>query len=132
MLISKDKCSKLKRTVSFYAFYAKTSKTTFNNDQPRSGKEKDLWLETKLQNFQKTYKFPPNFSKCYQISQNFTKFHQISKYFSKAHQSSEIVHKYSKDMTNMLKLNQICKLNEDTMASYESQLRKEEKNLRYF
>ena len=24
----------------------KTSKTTFNNDQPRSGKEKDLWLET--------------------------------------------------------------------------------------
>ena len=23
-----------------------TSKTTFNNDQPRSGKEKDLWLET--------------------------------------------------------------------------------------
>ena len=28
-------------------------------------------------------------------------------------------------MTNMLKLNQICKLNEDTMASYESQLTKE-------
>ena len=25
---------------------AETSKTTFNNDQPRSGKEKDLWLET--------------------------------------------------------------------------------------
>ena len=24
----------------------KTSKTTFNNDQLRSGKEKDLWLET--------------------------------------------------------------------------------------
>ena len=24
----------------------KTSKTTFNNDQQRSGKEKDLWLET--------------------------------------------------------------------------------------
>ena len=24
----------------------KTSKTTFNNDQARSGKEKDLWLET--------------------------------------------------------------------------------------
>ena len=24
----------------------KTSKTTFNNDQPRSEKEKDLWLET--------------------------------------------------------------------------------------
>ena len=23
-----------------------TSKTTFNNDQPHSGKEKDLWLET--------------------------------------------------------------------------------------
>ena len=30
-------------------------------------------------------------------------------------------------MTNMLKLNQICKLNEDTMASYESQLTKEVK-----
>ena len=27
-------------------FLLKTSKTTFNNDQPRSGKEKDLWLET--------------------------------------------------------------------------------------
>ena len=25
---------------------SETSKTTFNNDQPRSGKEKDLWLET--------------------------------------------------------------------------------------
>ena len=24
---------------------SETSKTTFNNDQPRSGKEKDLWLE---------------------------------------------------------------------------------------
>ena len=41
-------------------------------------------------------------------------------------------------MTNMLKLNQICKLNEDTMASYESQLTKkkkeeeEEKNLWYY
>ena len=38
----------------------------------------------------------------------------------------------------MLKLNKICKLNEDTMASYESQLtkekkeEKEEKNLRYY
>ena len=49
-----------------------TSKTTFNNDQPRSRKEKDLWLETKLQNFQ---------------------FLQISPNLSKAHQSSEIVHK---------------------------------------
>ena len=46
-------------------------------------------------------------------------------------------------MTNMLKLNQICKLNEDTMASYESQLTKEKvkktnvfslekSNLRYY
>ena len=26
--------------------YNSTSKTTFNNDQPRSDKEKDLWLET--------------------------------------------------------------------------------------
>ena len=25
---------------------SETSKTTFNNDQPRSGKQKDLWLET--------------------------------------------------------------------------------------
>ena len=79
--------------------WTKTSKTTFNNDQPCSGKEKDLWLETlwkkvncfkrknqsfkdqkikknwnnvtKLQNFQKTYKFPPNFSK---FPPNFSKF----------------------------------------------------------
>ena len=29
-----------------YLQLALTSKTTFNNDQPRSGKEKDLWLET--------------------------------------------------------------------------------------
>ena len=29
-----------------WIFLPKTSKTTFNNDQPRSGKEKDLWLET--------------------------------------------------------------------------------------
>ena len=29
----------------------KTSKTTFNNDQPRSGKEKDLWLETLLRDY---------------------------------------------------------------------------------
>ena len=53
-----------------------TSKTTFNNDQPRSGKEKDLWLETKLQNFQKTYKFPqisPDLSKFLQISPNLSK-----------------------------------------------------------
>ena len=35
----------------------------------------------------------------------------------------------------MLKLNQICKLNEDTMASYESQLMEEKEkkeNLRYY
>ena len=34
----------------------------------------------------------------------------------------------------MLKLNQICKLIEDTMASYESQLmeEKKEENLRYY
>ena len=33
----------------------------------------------------------------------------------------------------MLKLNQICKLNEDTMASYKSQLTEEKKkNLRYY
>ena len=28
-----------------------TSKTTFNNDQPRSGKEKDLWLETLFRDY---------------------------------------------------------------------------------
>ena len=47
-----------------------TSKTTFNNDQPRSGKVKDLWLETK-------------FSKNLQISPNFTRFLQISPNLSK-------------------------------------------------
>ena len=31
---------------SLVYLFSKTSKTTFNNDQPRSGKEKDLWLET--------------------------------------------------------------------------------------
>ena len=30
----------------FFLGVITTSKTTFNNDQPRSGKEKDLWLET--------------------------------------------------------------------------------------
>ena len=29
----------------------KTSKTKFNNDQPRSGKEKDLWLETLFRDY---------------------------------------------------------------------------------
>ena len=28
---------------TFQVIIGKTSKTTFNNDQPRSGKEKDLW-----------------------------------------------------------------------------------------
>ena len=36
-------CISRKRT---WVVNVKTSKTTFNNDQPRSGKEKDLWLET--------------------------------------------------------------------------------------
>ena len=31
----------------------------------------------------------------------------------------------------MLKLNQICKFNEDTMASYESQLTKKAKGLKF-
>ena len=31
---------------TFQVIIGKTSKTTFKNDQPRSGKEKDLWLET--------------------------------------------------------------------------------------
>ena len=58
-------------------------------------KEKDLWLETKLQNFQKTYKFlkiSPNFTKFLQISPNFFKIHQISPNFTKFHQSSELVY----------------------------------------
>ena len=33
------------------AMGVKTSKTTFNNDQPRSGKEKDLWLETLFRDY---------------------------------------------------------------------------------
>ena len=33
-------------TFAFAQGEIETSKTTFNNDQPRSGKEKDLWLET--------------------------------------------------------------------------------------
>ena len=31
--------------------YIVTSKTTFNNDQPRSGNEKDLWLETLFRDY---------------------------------------------------------------------------------
>ena len=35
----------------FWTEVVKTSKTTFNNDQPRSGKVKDLWLETLFRDY---------------------------------------------------------------------------------
>ena len=34
-----------------YQFLGWTSKTKFNNDQPRSEKEKDLWLETLFRDY---------------------------------------------------------------------------------
>ena len=46
MILKKTQCYGVLKTQWDSLKSVKTSKTTFNNDQPRSGKEKDLWLET--------------------------------------------------------------------------------------
>ena len=46
MIFSASDTLKINHKIHWYdnhSFMQKTSKTTFNNDQPCSGKEKDLW-----------------------------------------------------------------------------------------
>ena len=46
MILKKTQCYGVLKTQWDSLKLFKTSKTTFNNDQPRSGEKKDLWLET--------------------------------------------------------------------------------------